>query len=104
MKNKKESASDIVLTAILFYFILFFLQPNNFFNEMYSEKLFNDISRIIHYTNTKNVVQFKYMQFIVSQLHIHNNILKSNIQNFAFYNHSAMVYELHSFSFFFLHS
>ena len=46
MKNKKESASDIVLTAILFYFILFFLQPNNFFNEMYSEKLFNDISRI----------------------------------------------------------
>ena len=53
----------------------------------------------------KNVVQFKYMQFIVSQLHIHNTILKSNIQNFSFYNHSAMVYELHSFSFFFfLHS
>ena len=49
----------------------------------------------------KNVVQFKYMQFIVSQLHIHNTILKSNIQNFSFYNHSAMVYELHSFSFFF---
>ena len=67
---------------------------------MYTEKLFNDISRIIHYTNTKNGVHFKYMQFIVSQLHIHNPILKSNIQNFSFYNHSAMVYELH-FLFFF---
>ena len=64
---------------------------------MYSKKLFNDISRIIHHTNTKkNVVHFKYMQFIVSQLHIHDTILKSNIQNFSFYNHSAMVYELHS--------
>ena len=74
------------------------LQPKKFFNEkcILRSYLMTYLELYITQIQKKNVVHFKYMQFIVSQLHIHDTILKSNIQNFSFYNHSAMVYELHS--------